>query len=88
MISRLVTVDLLVTATTRLNDQLPEEAALGMLNRWAQKIETLGVSVSLNCILDNAFWLKSQQQYVGDDYEELGLRLYVRDDLFAAWKLL
>src|ERR1700737_3343121 len=83
MISRLVTVDLLVTAATRINSQRPQgdpiklfSSVVEILNCWAHKIESQGVSVSVECILDNVFWLKEQQQCVEwDDFKNLGLDL-------------
>lgn len=92
MISRLVTVDLLVTAVTRIHSQLPQDArgdpaqlfnpVLEILNRWAHKIESQGLSVSLDCILDNVFWLKTRQQYVDADFAELGLQLIANVPMF------
>jgi hypothetical protein len=64
MISRLVTVDLLLTFSQRLH-QLPEYRNLDVkelydistliLNAWAQRIESEGLSVSLRAIVENVF---------------------------------
>jgi len=85
MISRLVTIDLLVSAVTRTRGQLPGSewkesielfnTLLKTFNCWAHKIESQGASVSLDCIFENVLWLKTQQQYFNADFEELGLKL-------------
>jgi hypothetical protein len=64
MISRLVTVDLLLTVSQRLG-QLSEckgrdlkelyDISKPILNEWAQRIEREGLSVSLEAIVENAF---------------------------------
>src|SRR5260370_1075459 len=92
MISRLVTIDSLVTAITRMHSQLPHDTrgypvelfnfVLEILNRWAHMIESRGASVSLDCILDNVFWLKTQQRYVDADFTELGLQLIADAAMF------
>ena len=66
MTSRLVTIDLLVTALTRMRGELPQNAwaevntILKTLNSWAHKIEYQGASVSIDCILENVLWLRTQ----------------------------
>jgi hypothetical protein len=69
MISRLVTVDLILTVFQRLH-QLPEfsdlertelvEISKLILNEWAMRIESEGLSVSLEAILQNAFLFFTQ----------------------------
>jgi hypothetical protein len=85
MISRLVTIDLVVTVITRVHGQILAEEridpvdllqpALDILNQWALKIESSGTAVSLDCILFNVLWLKTLPQYADSDILELGLQL-------------
>ena len=74
MISRLVTVDLLLTVSQRLR-QLPEyrnldvkelyDISMLILNEWAQRIEREGLSVSLRAIVENAFLVFQADASIG-----------------------
>jgi hypothetical protein len=64
MISRLVTVDSILTMSEQLRRMLTRQnldlkkrydLSVSMLDTWAKKIEAKGLSVSLNTIMDNAF---------------------------------
>ena len=60
MISRLVTVDLVLTVSHRLSLEAKDpslpyyEAAIQILNGWAKRIESEGLAVSLDAISENA----------------------------------
>jgi hypothetical protein len=84
MISRLVTVDLILTAAQRLH-QLPEYQGLDLkalyqiskqvLNEWAKRIEAEGLLISLRAIVENTFLVFAQPDEPIDSLLKLGNEL-------------
>jgi hypothetical protein len=84
LISRLVTVDLVLTTCERLR-QLPEyngldpkqlyDQAISILKDWAHDIETRSLTVSLDAIVENAFWKLPQTGPRADALLDIGKQL-------------